>query len=94
MKGMKLRLAALVLALTGALGSIAVSAHQTEHEEGGMMGSHMEGMAHMMSMMSSLSEEDRAAMEQDCTQMMQDDAVAHDGSASISGHHGSPSAAE
>lgn len=72
MKSTKLKIVGVGVVFAAAIGSVAVYAHQSEH--GGMgMGDHMgkrEGMEGMMTMMSSMSGEEHAAMHEACLKMM------------------------
>ncbi|EMP54688.1 hypothetical protein MSNKSG1_15302 [Marinobacter santoriniensis NKSG1] len=73
--------------------SAVVSAHQGDNSGMGMSGGgsgnmmqmmNMEGMAEMMKVMSSLSEDDREAMQDACLKMMK----SHSGASMESDHHG------
>lgn len=84
------------LFLAGSLFTSAVSyAHQGEGTGMGMSGSgsqgmmqmmNMEGMAEMMKVMSSLSEDQREAMQDACLKMMK----SHSDATMESDHHGNP----
>ncbi|MCK2150529.1 MULTISPECIES: hypothetical protein [Marinobacter] len=69
-----LRMAGAAVVLAATIASVSAFAHKPEQQGMGMMGEQMEamgGMAHMMDMMTSMSVEDRSAMQAACMEMMQ-----------------------
>lgn len=66
-----LRMAGAAVVLAATIASVSAFAHKPEQQGMGMMGEQMEAMGGMAHMMTSMSAEDRAAMQAACMEMMQ-----------------------